>query len=370
MAGTIRASLHRLVSRRSAPVRSSRPACRRRNRRAGDLPLRARRGERGAARAERAPARRRGALVAGAVAAGLAKRPRRARRAAGVAQGPAAEDHRRAGARDRSRRGVLERDRAGAASGRGRSGRRRAAGDRRRLRKASPAICWRLPPTIRNKEGRGLRVFTPFWRRVQALGDPPKPLPAPTALRPAPDLAGDTLESWRLEPSASRLGRRPARELDARRGIRRKRRLGEFLEGRRGRLCRRARPARSRRHLKAVAASALRRDQPAAGLARRALCRGRTPGACRRHRQVPERTGLARILPASAVRRARSRDAQPAAGLRRVSVAAGRRRRCAPGSAAGPAIRSSMPGCASSGTPASCTTGCGWWWRRSWSSTS
>ena len=38
------------------------------------------------------------------------------------------------------------------------------------------------PSQIRNKENRGLRVFTPFWRRVQALGDPPKPLPAPKTL--------------------------------------------------------------------------------------------------------------------------------------------------------------------------------------------
>jgi deoxyribodipyrimidine photo-lyase len=57
------------------------------------------------------------------------------------------------------------------------------------------------PATIRNKEGRGLRVFTPFWRRLQALGDPPKPLPAPKTLRPFPNLAGDILENWRLEPS-------------------------------------------------------------------------------------------------------------------------------------------------------------------------
>jgi deoxyribodipyrimidine photo-lyase len=57
------------------------------------------------------------------------------------------------------------------------------------------------PTDIRSKEGRGLRVFTPFWRRVQALGDPPKPLPAPDMLRPGPDLASDTLENWRLEPS-------------------------------------------------------------------------------------------------------------------------------------------------------------------------
>jgi deoxyribodipyrimidine photo-lyase len=56
------------------------------------------------------------------------------------------------------------------------------------------------PANIRNKDGRGLRVFTPFWRRVRSLGDPPKPLPAPKALRPMPDLAGDAIESWRLEP--------------------------------------------------------------------------------------------------------------------------------------------------------------------------
>jgi deoxyribodipyrimidine photo-lyase len=57
------------------------------------------------------------------------------------------------------------------------------------------------PENIRNKEGRGLRVFTPFWRRVQALGDPPKPLPAPKALRRGPQLASEALGSWGLEPS-------------------------------------------------------------------------------------------------------------------------------------------------------------------------
>jgi deoxyribodipyrimidine photo-lyase len=57
------------------------------------------------------------------------------------------------------------------------------------------------PTSIRNKDSRGLRVFTPFWRRVQALGDPPKPLPAPDTLSPGPSLASDTLESWRLEPT-------------------------------------------------------------------------------------------------------------------------------------------------------------------------
>jgi deoxyribodipyrimidine photo-lyase len=57
------------------------------------------------------------------------------------------------------------------------------------------------PADIRSKENRGLRVFTPFWRRVQALGDPPLPLPAPDRLCPGPDLAGDAVESWGLEPT-------------------------------------------------------------------------------------------------------------------------------------------------------------------------
>jgi deoxyribodipyrimidine photo-lyase len=57
------------------------------------------------------------------------------------------------------------------------------------------------PADIRNKENRGLRVFTPFWRRVQALGDPTKLLPAPNGLCPGPNLAGDALESWHLKPT-------------------------------------------------------------------------------------------------------------------------------------------------------------------------
>ena len=56
------------------------------------------------------------------------------------------------------------------------------------------------PAAIRTKEGRGLRVFTPFWRRLLSLGDPPKPVPAPKQLRPAPKIASDRLEGWNLEP--------------------------------------------------------------------------------------------------------------------------------------------------------------------------
>jgi deoxyribodipyrimidine photo-lyase len=56
------------------------------------------------------------------------------------------------------------------------------------------------PGKIRSNEGRGLRVFTPFWRRVQLLGDPPEPLPAPKALCRGPQVASEALESWGLEP--------------------------------------------------------------------------------------------------------------------------------------------------------------------------
>jgi deoxyribodipyrimidine photo-lyase len=57
------------------------------------------------------------------------------------------------------------------------------------------------PDKIRNKQNRGLRVFTPFWRRVQALGDPLKPVPAPKTLCPGPRVSSDAIEGWALEPT-------------------------------------------------------------------------------------------------------------------------------------------------------------------------
>jgi deoxyribodipyrimidine photo-lyase len=57
------------------------------------------------------------------------------------------------------------------------------------------------PASLRNKEGRGLRVFTPFWRRVLALGDQPQSLPAPKTLKAGPTVVSDELASWNLEPS-------------------------------------------------------------------------------------------------------------------------------------------------------------------------
>ncbi len=143
------------------------------------------------------------------------------------------------------------------------------------------------PADIRSKEGRGLRVFTPFWRRVQALGDPPKPLPAPDRLRPGPNLASDTLESWRLEPT------RPdwaggLRDTWAPGELARPAAAGSVSPKWSGRLCKPARPARPRRHLQALAAPALWRDQPAPGLARRAFCHGRAPCPVGRRRQIPQ----------------------------------------------------------------------------------
>jgi deoxyribodipyrimidine photo-lyase len=57
------------------------------------------------------------------------------------------------------------------------------------------------PSNLRNKDGRGLRVFTPFWKRVLSLGDPPRPLPAPKTLKAGPKVASGDLASWNLEPT-------------------------------------------------------------------------------------------------------------------------------------------------------------------------
>jgi deoxyribodipyrimidine photo-lyase len=62
------------------------------------------------------------------------------------------------------------------------------------------------PTLVRSKEmpgkqTRGLRVFTPFWKRLQAMGGPPKPLPAPKKLKSCPGIASDRLGDWQLEPT-------------------------------------------------------------------------------------------------------------------------------------------------------------------------
>jgi deoxyribodipyrimidine photo-lyase len=56
------------------------------------------------------------------------------------------------------------------------------------------------PMAMRGKQGRGPRVFTPFWKRVRSTGGPPEPLPAPKTLVPAKRIASERLDDWRLEP--------------------------------------------------------------------------------------------------------------------------------------------------------------------------
>lgn len=57
------------------------------------------------------------------------------------------------------------------------------------------------PSRIRGKNGSGMRVFTPFWKRVLALGDPPAGLPVPHALTKGPHVKSDSLDDWGLEPT-------------------------------------------------------------------------------------------------------------------------------------------------------------------------
>lgn len=56
------------------------------------------------------------------------------------------------------------------------------------------------PERMKNPQGRGPRVFTPFWKRIVALGDPPRPIPAPKAIRPAEKIACDDWRDWGLVP--------------------------------------------------------------------------------------------------------------------------------------------------------------------------
>jgi deoxyribodipyrimidine photo-lyase len=160
------------------------------------------------------------------------------------------------------------------------------------------------PRAIRNKENRGLRVFTPFWRRVQGLGDPPKPLPAPKQLASISGIASEDLDDWKLEPTwpdwagGLRESWTPG-EAGA------QARLKAFLDdGIKGYTDDRDRPDRDGTS-RLSPHSALRRDQPAPALVRRAFHGRRASAPRRRHRQVPERARLARILPPPAVRHPR-----------------------------------------------------------------
>lgn len=63
---------------------------------------------------------------------------------------------------------------------------------------------WLLHEPTKLKTGGGghYRVFTPFWRALEAAGDFPKPVAAPTALvAPDPAIASENLADWGLLPT-------------------------------------------------------------------------------------------------------------------------------------------------------------------------
>ena len=235
----------------------------------------------------------------------LQKRPRSGWLRAGAAQGAGSKDHRRdwrarpvpapcSGTRSRRHRNRPPPIRSPRRS-------RRSASPR----KAFPAIFSRTQPHPHQGRPRLAGVHAVLaaragtGRSAETAAGARNAAPGARALRATASKAGISSQRGRIGPAACARAGRPA-------NWRRSSGLEHFLQTRR-RLCQRARPARSRRHLPALAASALWRVQPASGLARRPLCRGRTPCPVRRYRQIPQRTRLARILPPSAVRCARSR---------------------------------------------------------------
>jgi len=58
------------------------------------------------------------------------------------------------------------------------------------------------PWDIATKTGAPYRVFTPFWKALQAKHTPEAPLAAPQNLQFADGVGGDELDAWRLTPSA------------------------------------------------------------------------------------------------------------------------------------------------------------------------
>jgi len=57
------------------------------------------------------------------------------------------------------------------------------------------------PSRILSRNGKPLRVFTPFWRACLATPAPERPIAAPVRFRPGPLPIDDRLEDWRLLPT-------------------------------------------------------------------------------------------------------------------------------------------------------------------------
>jgi deoxyribodipyrimidine photo-lyase len=57
------------------------------------------------------------------------------------------------------------------------------------------------PDAIDTKSGGPMRVFTPFWKKLRAMGDPRRPAATPGTLPPPVAIASDDIEDWHLEPA-------------------------------------------------------------------------------------------------------------------------------------------------------------------------
>src|SRR5512138_94764 len=57
------------------------------------------------------------------------------------------------------------------------------------------------PWDLKTGTGEAYKVFTPFWRALQAAGDPPAPLAAPKTLHGVAGLGSDDLADWSLLPT-------------------------------------------------------------------------------------------------------------------------------------------------------------------------
>ena len=211
------------------------------------------------------------------------------------------------------------------------------------------------PWEVKTQGGAPFKVFTAFWRACRALPPPgdrrcPRPRacrrrrtgrpatvsPTGACCRPRPTGPAASRATWTpgeaaREAAADAFPRRGARATTARRAT-----------------CRRSKAPRACRRISPSARSARGRSGSAAT----------TRGHSAATREIPGRGRLARIRLPPPLPLRRPGAAQLPARVRRVSRGSMRTRRSKPGGAAAPAIRSSMPACASCGRPAGCTTAC------------
>ena len=178
------------------------------------------------------------------------------------------------------------------------------------------------PFALKTGAGGDFKVFTPFWKALQASLVMPAAAPEPRALKTVSGVASDDAGGLGAASERSPTGRAAWRGVDAGRDGRAQA-AARFPEGRDRGLLRRTRPAGPGRHVAPVALSALRRDQPAPVLARGASCGGSGRGAGARRAEISLRDRVARFLVSPALPRSADAEAELAAAVRRGRVAQG-----------------------------------------------